>query len=172
MSKTTSKKPTSNSLIIMVIVGVLVGWIVGFAIGTSLAEDNNKSSVGSSSSEEVTGDPAVEITANEDSKGGYNVNIVTENFVFTPENAGGENVENQGHAHIYVDGKKLGRVYGDWYYVAALPEGEHEIKVSLNGNDHSDIVVNGQPVYAKVMVSSDGMMSDHVHSDGGEDHSH
>lgn len=168
-----NKAPSTNSLIVMVIVGVLVGWLVGFAVGNSVATSDS----GSDSEQEIeevnySGDAEVNVGAAEDSMGGYNVSISTENFTFTPNNAGGKNVENQGHAHIYVDGKKVGRVYGDWYYLPALEEGEHTITVALTNNDHTPVVVDGQEVEASIDVIS-GEAEDHSHSaDEAEPHSH
>lgn len=35
-------------------------------------------------------------------------------------------------AHLSVDGTKITRLYGNWYYLESLPAGRHEITVSLN----------------------------------------
>lgn len=90
--------------------------------------------------------PSLEIEVTEDPKSGFNVELKTVNFTFSPENASKEHVEGEGHAHIYVDGEKIGRLYGNWAHVDELASGEHEIRVTLNTNDHMDYAVDGQVV--------------------------
>lgn len=98
--------------------------------------------------------PTVTLSASADTKEGWNLHIVTTNFTFTPEQAGGANVPGTGHAHVYVDGVKVGRAYGSWYYLGALPEGKHTITVSLNTNDHMDYVSSGKAIESSVDVVS------------------
>ena len=125
--------------------------------------------------------PTVELMVEEDKKSGYNVRIMTTNFEFTPENVNGENVVGEGHAHIYVDGKKVGRVYDEYYHVDENFDGTKEFRVTLNANDHSEYAVNGEVVEATVMVTHDSDAEghdeshmkdgDHSHSDGSHSHS-
>lgn len=165
MATNKSKQANNETIVIGLIVAVLVGWIVGFAVGNSLAKsDASKTDSMESTSEmaEYDGETTVKIKAQKDTMGGYNVQIITTGFEFTPENAGLENVEGQGHAHVYVDGEKVGRAYGEWYHIPELEMGEHTIKVSLNSNDHTPITVDGQEVQATVVVTEDGH-TDHTH---------
>ena len=53
-----------------------------------------------------------------------------------------------------VNGEKIGRLYGRWMHIGALPEGEVEVKVSLNSNSHGVIAVDGNPVEAAVTVDT------------------
>lgn len=78
----------------------------------------------------------LQVTA--DKKSGWNVSFKTENFRFAPENASSAHIDGQGHAHIYVDGKKISRLYSKDYYLDAFAPGEHEIQVVLNTNDHRE----------------------------------
>jgi hypothetical protein len=94
---------------------------------------------------------AMRVTADPDAKAGVNVRIETDGFTWSPEHASGEHVDGEGHAHLYVDGEKVGRVYGEWLHLSLEP-GEHEIRVTLNGNDHRDYLVDGTPVEATVTV--------------------
>jgi len=87
-----------------------------------------------------------------DSMKGFNLHVSTMNFTFSPESVGGENVMGEGHAHLYIDGKKITRLYSNWYYIGNLDVGEHTITVSLNGNDHSDYVIKGRKVEASTTV--------------------
>jgi hypothetical protein len=97
--------------------------------------------------------PRLSLRLHPDPKSGYNVELLTENFAFSPLNASGENVPGEGHAHVYVNGVKLGRVYGNWLHLEALPKGEVEIMVSLNANDHSPLAVDGVPVTASEILT-------------------
>ena len=89
---------------------------------------------------EVSSDqaPSVEIDVIEDAVSGYNVRIVTDKFTFTPESVNQANITGQGHAHLYVDDVKIGRVYSEWTHYNENFEGTKEFKVTLNSNDHSD----------------------------------
>lgn len=98
--------------------------------------------------------PAVSIESFKDTKDGYNIKISVTNFTFTPENVNGSNVPNQGHAHIYVNGKKVSRVYGEWFHLADayLTETENIVEVTLNANDHSDWVMDGNHIESSVAI--------------------
>lgn len=74
-----------------------------------------------------------------DAMDGYNVQILSRNFTFTPASINRESVANEGHAHIYVNGAKIARVYGNWYHLPAsyLKPGVNAVTVTLNANDHS-----------------------------------
>ena len=87
-----------------------------------------------------------------DPVGGWNLNIKTTNFTFDAAAAGYDNVEGHGHAHVYVNGIKLGRIYGDWYHIATLPSGSNEVSVSLYANDHSGLSLGGSKITSTVMV--------------------
>lgn len=74
-----------------------------------------------------------------DAMDGYNVQILSRNFTFTPASINRENVANEGHAHIYVNGVKYARVYGNWFHLpaTAMRAGVNAVTVTLNANDHS-----------------------------------
>lgn len=82
----------------------------------------------------------------EDAMSGVNLYLFTENFVFAPEQVNQSHSPGRGHAHIYVDGVKLGRLYGHAYHLAGLAQGQHRIEVTLNANDHSEYAVNGEKI--------------------------
>ncbi len=77
-----------------------------------------------------------------DSVSGYNLRIATQGFRFAPENAGAAHVPGEGHAHLYVNGVKT-RVYSEWFHVDGLAPGTHEVRVTLNANDHSPYASGG-----------------------------
>ena len=89
--------------------------------------------------------PTVAVQVVPDTKDGYNVLIETENFRFAPTAVNGEPIPNEGHAHVYVNGTKVGRVYSEWTHVEGryFTAGENEVYVTLNANDHSEWAVDG-----------------------------
>lgn len=96
--------------------------------------------------------PQVSIRVERDTIAGWNVFVTVKNFVFTPESVNQANTPNQGHAHLYLNGVKLTRLYGTAYHLADLPPGSHEVSVSLNANDHSDLLYQGAPIMASATV--------------------
>jgi hypothetical protein len=100
--------------------------------------------------------PQIKLSVERDSLGGFNVNIATEKFIWSPERASGEHVMGEGHAHIYVNNEKIGRVYGDWYHLSLkekdIPLGMTTVSVDLNGNDHAVYAIDGVPVMDSVEI--------------------
>lgn len=96
--------------------------------------------------------PTVTLSIEPDFKSGWNIHIETTNFRFAPEHANGEHVPGEGHAHLYVDGRKVTRLYDDWYYLPSLPPGRHTVRVTLNTNDHYDYAVDGESIAAETTV--------------------
>ncbi|APE45562.1 hypothetical protein BOO69_17235 [Sulfitobacter alexandrii] len=96
--------------------------------------------------------PEVRIAVTPDPMAGYNLHVMVENFEFSPENASRDHRPGQGHAHVYANGVKLGRIYGAWTHLDGLPEGNVDIEVTLNSNDHHPLVVGGKPVSAITRV--------------------
>jgi hypothetical protein len=96
--------------------------------------------------------PRVRLSLLPDTVGGWNVELIAENFKFVPERVGGEAVRGEGHAHLYVDGVKIARLYSPWYHLPSLEKGQHEIMVSLNAHDHRVFSEGGQPVQARLII--------------------
>lgn len=92
--------------------------------------------------------PELEITLHPDGAQSRNLHIGVTNFSFAPDAVNGAHVPGQGHAHVYVNGVKIARAYAPWFHLSALPKGEHEVRVTLNANDHSQLAVEGQPIEA------------------------
>ncbi len=99
--------------------------------------------------------PTVEIESFKDEKDGYNLHVFTKNYVFTPEKVNSEPIQGEGHAHIYVNGIKAARLYGDWFNLPSsfLKDGDNVIEVTLNANDHSEWVVDGQHLSASTTIT-------------------
>lgn len=115
---------------------------------------------------------SVSITAEPDGQGGVDVNIATEGFRFAPDLVDQPHASGVGHAHIYLNGVKLGRVFESHYHIADLEPGQNVIRVSLNSNDHSELTYDGAPVEstAIVVVPNAGQASNDDHSRDDHDH--
>ena len=114
---------------------------------------------------------SVSVEAVPDSVSGLNVRISTTNFTFAPEQVGGEHVQGNGHAHIYIDGVKVGRPYGEHYHASPVEPGERTVRVTLNANTHSEYTVGGHVVEASTTVVVPGVAAadgGHGHGDGDE----
>ena len=92
--------------------------------------------------------PQLAMQITKDPVSGYNLQLEVVNFSFSPQNAGAGNVTGEGHAHVYINGEKRGRLYGPWTHLDGLPKGVVEVTVSLNTNDHRALAVAGRPVSA------------------------
>jgi len=99
--------------------------------------------------------PILKIDVLKDPMSGWNLHVMTTNFRFAPDHASLPHVAGEGHAHVYVNGSKIARLYGQWMHIADLPDGEAAIKVTLNSNDHSQLAVGNVPLEATVSVQSE-----------------
>lgn len=107
--------------------------------------------------------PRVSLTIAKDSLSGWNITLHTKHFRFAPENANGTHVLGEGHAHLYVDGKKVARLYGPNFHYDQNFEGAKTFKVTLNANDHREYAVDGQIISAEQRVSTGHDHSSHSH---------
>ncbi len=96
--------------------------------------------------------PTVQLIVHPDALKGWNLELQTTNFVFAPERVNTKGSFHEGHAHLYIDDRKITRLYSNWYYLGVLPPGEHKIRVTLNTNAHETLVHNGQPIQATATV--------------------
>jgi methionine-rich copper-binding protein CopC len=112
--------------------------------------------------------PTVKLEVKPDAKGGFNVHVETTNWTWAPEHVNGEAVPNEGHAHLYVDGVKVARLYGPWYHLDALTPGPHDITVTLNANNHGEYAVDENHVLKSTVsiVNSPAQKEEH------NDHTH
>lgn len=88
--------------------------------------------------------PTVDVVMHKDAKKGWNVEAKVTNFKFAPEKVNTAAEAGEGHAHLFVNGKKITRLYSSWYYLSNLEPGENRVKVSLNANNHADWASNGK----------------------------
>lgn len=97
--------------------------------------------------------PQLSLSVEPDAMRGWNLNAAVENFAFAPERVNQESSTTEGHAHLFINGEKITRLYGPWYYIPALPVGEHEIRVELNANGHEALQSKGETIAATVKLT-------------------
>jgi len=99
--------------------------------------------------ERITVDPK---TANSSSQT-HIIEINVENFTFSPMMVGMDHVDGQGHAHYYLNGEKIGRLYGNVFDVSGLNEGNHTLMISLNSNHHGNYVIDGKQIMVEITLT-------------------
>ncbi len=92
--------------------------------------------------------PTIAIEITEDPVEGWNLRLLTTDFRMAPERVSTAHVDGEGHAHLYIDGVRVSRVYGQWHHIGALAAGDHEVRVELSSNDHSTLAVGGDKIDA------------------------
>ena len=98
--------------------------------------------------------PSLRLEVVVDPEEGWLLKLQTANFTYVKNHADQPHVDGEGHAHLYVDGEKVTRIYEETYRLESLPEGSHEIRVTLNSNDHRHYEVAGNQVAADVTVEA------------------
>ena len=112
--------------------------------------------------------PSVDVVVHNDPAGGYNVQLITSNFQFTGPFVNTAPIANEGHGHLFIDGVQVARLYSDWYFIGDLHEGVHEIRATLNANNHLPWAVDGEIVQSVSILSIEAAGHDeHGHSGSG-----
>ncbi|WP_052128552.1 hypothetical protein [Neosynechococcus sphagnicola] len=96
--------------------------------------------------------PTVQLIVHPDAIRGWNLEVKVTNFRFAPERVNAASIPTEGHVHLYIDGKKITRIYGSWFYLPSLEPGQHQIKVTLNANGHETLVHHHQPIETTVII--------------------
>lgn len=110
--------------------------------------------------------PALSLELEQDPMSGFNLRLLVQRYQLRsppadlemaqlmsagePDSAG----YLEGHAHLYVNGQKVGRLYGTSVHIPAslLREGSNEITVTLNNHGHMYWTVAGQQVLATIFL--------------------
>ena len=94
---------------------IMTGWML--AVATVIPAQAQ--TTGAISVHEITQETAPKATLDiqKDPTGGFNVQVVTSNFVWRPEMASMQHVSGEGHAHVYLDGRKIMRIYNEWFHL-------------------------------------------------------
>ena len=97
--------------------------------------------------------PEISITLHKDPMSGYNLHLMTRNFVLSGAGASLAHKSGEGHAHLYIDGVKQARLYGPWIHIPKLDDNASTLSVSLNSNDHRPLFIQGQPIKASLPLA-------------------
>jgi len=148
---------TLSHILLTSLLTLVIGFVAGIAIPSRAPVEPTPAEKGTESTShihetiEISTEqplPAVTLEVVQGPDEAWNAHMTFENFVLAPDQAGAEHVEGQGHAHIYLDGKKINRVYGNWYHLGKLQPGEHEVEVTLSTNNHRELVQNEKTIGA------------------------
>ena len=169
-----------NRLIATAVIFLGIGLGIGYFICNYMIENYNPDQKTTAETTEIAHEtkevpdeeliPTVELQVSADPVSGWNAQIPTTNFTFSPEDAGSEHTPGQGHAHIYIDGKKINRIYGEWYHLGKIEPGEHQVSIRLSTNDHKELLQNGAYIEDIVTINVPG--ADGTADDGHSDHTH
>ena len=133
---------------------IVTGWML--AMATIIPSHAHTSGV--TTVHEITQEAAPKGTLDvqKDPTGGFNVQVVTTNFVWRPEMASMKHVPGEGHAHVYLDGRKIMRIYNEWFHLNTFQfstrSGEQLLIIEFVGNDHAPYTLQGLPVGAQQIV--------------------
>ncbi len=86
--------------------------------------------------------PTIIAKIKKDPVSGFNLFLITTNFIFAPELSGLQHKDGTGHAHLYIDGQKIARLYGKSFHISEIPKGAESLEVTLNSNDHRPFFSN------------------------------
>ena len=134
---------------------LMTGWILLLASATPIHAHSD----GAIAIHEVTqkAAPTVNLEVQKDPTGGFNVRVLTSNFVWRPEMASKQHVVGEGHAHVYLDGRKIMRIYNEWFhlntYQFATKAGEQLLSIEFVGNDHAPYTIQGTPLGAEQVIN-------------------
>ncbi len=130
-----------------------LSFLFSLHLDMALAHDHGASKIHEVQKNEV---PTISLDVKKDPTGGFNVEVITTNFQWTPENASATHIEGQGHAHVYLAGQKIIRLYNNWFhlntYQFATTPGEQLLRVELVGNDHAPITANAMQISSELLV--------------------
>lgn len=90
------------------------------------------------------GDVSIALGPRPDAFGdGFRVEVQFDGIELVSVPMGAPHVAGQGHAHVYLNGLKLQRLYTDEFSVGPLLAGDYVLRVALNSNAHTPYVKDG-----------------------------
>ncbi|NEP88284.1 MAG: hypothetical protein F6K18_16420 [Okeania sp. SIO2C2] len=138
-----------TSVIFILTVGLGIAKTVHSSSNDLIADESHGGMSHSHKKIEIPADkpvPKVDLVAYKDTMKGWNLELKLTNFKFAPETVNQSSNPNEGHAHLYINDKKITRIYSNWYYLGNLDPGNNKITVTLNTNKHEDLVSNSKMI--------------------------
>ena len=105
-----------------------------------------------------TASPKIGLGLFKDEMSGYNLQITVKAFVITPpivsQMSEPSSLIAQGHAHLFINGVKIQRVYGEYVHLpsALFDEGINTITVSLNDHNHATWTSKGVEIQSTLTI--------------------
>ena len=105
--------------------------------------------------------PQLGLILHRDSKSGFNLTISAQDFELEPpenknccESTGSPILE--GHAHIFVNGKKVYRAYAKYIHLPAdlFQTGVNQVMVSLNDHDHNTWSIGAKMAMSTLVIDT------------------
>ncbi|MGC5327060.1 hypothetical protein [Brevibacillus sp. SYSU BS000544] len=64
------------------------------------------------------------------------LHLTVTRFHFSIENMGKDNKQGEGHVHLYIDGKRVAKIFETHYVYPELTTGKHKVTLELAHNNH------------------------------------
>ncbi len=96
--------------------------------------------------------PTAHLNAEQAADRSWNLTLDVTNFIFDADTEEPVHLPGHGHAHLYINGMKIQRMYGTSATIGQLPPGTYIVRVSLNTNDHRPYTNAVGPVEASVSI--------------------
>ncbi|MGD8191614.1 hypothetical protein ACQCN2_16660 [Brevibacillus ginsengisoli] len=119
------------------LVGIMV--VAGVELGMYAVKSSQAGSEQFTSSQAQAETPAQSpaFTVSHQVKGdALHITLTVQKFAFSLENMGKENKYGEGHVHLYVDGKKVAKIFEPYFVYSGLTKGSHQITLELAHNNH------------------------------------
>lgn len=127
---------------------------------TTVTVDDEDADIEDEDADEIEGDEA-EVSIVDPLDGdivepSFDLAVEVEDFTLSSD-IEGENVEGEGHYHIWVDGEYVAQSAEDTVTLEDLEEGDRELVISLQNNDHTDLepAVESDPITVTVETAVD-----------------
>jgi hypothetical protein len=145
--------------LLLLVIGLFFGTGAGFLLGQQVEAPAGHDHAAHGEPHDDTGPVAydhtalldgpaatVSVTALPDGPGALNLHVVPTGMTFAPDAVNTDHVPGEGHAHVYVNGVKEARIYGNWIHLSGLPSGPATLRVTLNANSHEQLSHNGKAI--------------------------
>lgn len=152
---------TLSMLLIGLVFGGLVGFLLAAGYGITLDGHDHATDHGPAAAHDhgvgavlllnPAEAPTLDLTLHADPAGGWNVELLTTGFAFSPQHVSQAHVPGEGHAHLYVNGEKIARLYGPWVQLPPVKAGD-VVAVGLYSNDHKSLAVGQKAIVATLTI--------------------
>ena len=101
--------------------------------------------------------PQMQLSVFRDAMDGVNVHVAVDNYLLNAPDTANEQQTAllQGHAHVFVNGMKRQRLYGENLHIPKswLAKGVNQIAISLNSHEHENWVKDNNNIVGSVFIN-------------------